>query len=83
MIWQIICKFFLKIRAASVGFTNRRNRAIQGSAIAPFGKSADFPNASGALPIPAAASKMIKSVYSATNGYEGYFNYMHYWAKNG
>ncbi len=29
------------------------------------------------------ACKMIKSVYSETNGYAGYFNYMKYWAKNG
>lgn len=26
---------------------------------------------------------MIKSVYSESNGYAGYFNYMKYWAKNG
>ena len=32
-------------------------------------KAVYFPNASGALPIPAAACKMIKSVYSAANGY--------------
>jgi len=29
------------------------------------------------------ACKMIKSVYSESNGYAGYFNYMKYWAKNG
>ncbi|MCQ2381902.1 MAG: hypothetical protein MJ054_01215, partial [Clostridia bacterium] len=29
------------------------------------------------------ACKMIKSVYSASNGYAGYHNYMKYWARNG
>ncbi len=30
-----------------------------------------------------AACKMIKSVYSETNGYAGYHQYMKYWARNG
>ncbi len=29
------------------------------------------------------ACQTIKSVYSSVNGYEGYFRYMKFWAKNG